>query len=93
VIRELEGVNFHSELAWSPDGTQIAYTAPGRSIWIVPIDGGEPQEVETGVLTRDTQNLHIDWSPDGTRITFTASMGGEAELWMMSDFLPERRVR
>jgi Tol biopolymer transport system component len=86
-VVELERVGPHSEVAWSPDGTRIAYTGSG-SIWIVPVDGGEPQEVQTGVLTEDAQNLHIDWSPDGSKIVFTASMGGEAELWMMSDFLP-----
>ncbi len=82
-VVELERVNFHTELAWSPDGTRIAYTGRG-SIWTVPTTGGEPQEVRTGVLTEDAQNLHIDWSPDGKRIVFSASTGGQAELWMIS---------
>jgi len=90
VVAEIEEVNFHTELAWAPDGERIAYTGPG-SIWTVSIDGGQPQEVRTGTLTEDAQNLHIDWSPDGTKIVFTASMGGESELWMMSGFLPEGR--
>jgi len=86
-VVELERVGPHSEVVWSPDGTRIAYTRSG-SIWIVPVDGGEPREVQTGVLTEDAQNLHIDWSPDGRKIVFSASTGGEAELWMISDFLP-----
>ena len=45
-------------------------------------------EVRTGVLSEDAENLHIDWSPDGERIAFSASMGGEAELWLISNFLP-----
>lgn len=88
VVAEVEEVNFHTELAWAPGGERIAFTGPG-SIWIVPVEGGEPQEVETGVLTEDAQNLHIDWSPDGRRIVFSASMGGQAELWMIGDFLPK----
>ena len=86
VVAIPEGVGSHSELAWSPDGQRIAYT--GRaSIWITSLDGGEPVEVRTGVLAEGAENLHIDWSPDGERIVFSASMGGEAELWMISDFL------
>jgi Tol biopolymer transport system component len=90
VVVEPETVHFHSELAWSPDGKRIAYTGWG-SIWTVPIDGGEPVEVKTGVLTEDAQNLHIDWSPDGKKIVFAFSSGGEPELWLVSDFLPEER--
>jgi Tol biopolymer transport system component len=39
------------------------------------------------VLSEEAQNLHIDWSPDGERIVFSASTGGDAELWLISDFL------
>ena len=86
IVARPEGVGAHSELAWSPDGQRVAYTG-SRRIWITSIDGGEPVEVRTGVLSEDAQNLHIDWSPDGERIVFSASMGGEAELWLISDFL------
>jgi Tol biopolymer transport system component len=90
VVVEMERVGSHSEMAWSPDSQRLAYTGRG-SIWVVPVDGGEPVEVKTGVLTDDAENLHIDWSPDGERIVFAASTGGEAELWMIGDFLPTGR--
>jgi Tol biopolymer transport system component len=90
VVVRPEAVGSHSELAWSPDGRRIAYTGRG-SIWITSIDGGEPVEVKTGVLSEDAENLHIDWSPDGEKIVFSASMGGEAELWLISDFLAKER--
>jgi len=90
IVVRPEAVGSHSELTWSPDGQKIAYTGRG-SIWITSIGGGDPVEVRTGVLSEDAQNLHIDWSPDGERIVFSASMGGEAELWLISDFLAKER--
>jgi Tol biopolymer transport system component len=30
----------------------------------------------------------LDWSPDGQTFAFTGVMGGEEEVWLMSDFLP-----
>lgn len=50
-------------LAWSPDGSRIAY-ADGGSVSSVPVDGGE------GSLLADSFShvVDIDWSPDGTQI-------------------------
>jgi Tol biopolymer transport system component len=72
------------ELAWSRDGKKIAYSSKG-SIWVVSLDGGEPEKIKTGLDARVT---HISWSPDGKKIAFTASKGGDIELWLMEDFLP-----
>ncbi|MEA3224398.1 MAG: tetratricopeptide repeat protein [Planctomycetota bacterium] len=74
-----------SGIAWSPDGRQIAYTA-GGDLHVVSPDGGEPKIIKTGL---DARHLKIDWSGDGKRIAFTASRGGEPELWLMENFLPE----
>ncbi|MHC4171690.1 MAG: tetratricopeptide repeat protein [Planctomycetota bacterium] len=73
------------ELAWSRDGKKIAYSSKG-SIWVVSLDGGEPEEMKTGL---DAKVTHISWSPDGKKIAFTASKGGDIELWLMENFLPK----
>ncbi len=83
-VVKVEDVSMHSELAWSPDGSRLVYSSKG-SIWVVSMDGGEPEEIKTGL---DAKASHISCSPDGKKIAFTAYSGGEQELWLMEDFLP-----
>lgn len=71
-------------LSWSPDGQQIAY-AEQESILAISPEGGEPQEIQTGVEGRVG---HIAWSPDGGKIAFVARTGGDFQLYLMERFLP-----
>jgi serine/threonine protein kinase len=86
VLADVGNVSGHCSLSWSPDGTELAYTSMGR-LMVVSLGGGEPREVETGVLGEGVINFHIDWSPDGKEFVFTAGFGGAYELWLMDDFL------
>jgi Tol biopolymer transport system component len=76
----------HSQLAYSPDGSKIAHNAEGK-IWITPLAEGVPEELRTG-LPQDARLSEFGWSPDGEKIAFMASIGGEAEFWLISGFLP-----
>jgi Tol biopolymer transport system component len=80
----------HSQLAWSPDGSRIAHDDAEGKIWITPLDGGAPEELRTG-LPEDARIGDFSWSPDGEKIAFVGSIGGYAEFWLISDFLPEKR--
>ena len=85
VIVHVDKLSNHAELAWSPDGKKFAYTCEGK-IWVVAPDGGEPVEVKTGMSAEASK---IGWSPDGEKIAFTHWTGGDHELWLMEDFLPQ----
>ncbi len=83
-VVKLEDVSSHNELAWLPEGKKLVYSSKG-SIWVISMDGGEPEEIKTGL---DAKASHISCSPDGKKIAFTAHSGGEQEFWLMEDFLP-----
>jgi len=71
-------------LSWSPDSTQIAYSAASHSgftaqyvtrIYMIAAAGGEPHVI----VDRGGMNTRPQFSPDGTQIAFV-STNGRAEI-------------
>ena len=74
-------------LAWSPDGTRLAYVDGSRSggkisIWVAPMDGSAPAEIGSpslgSPLAQQCLNdrlciRELTWSPDGSRIAVRTS--------------------
>ena len=61
-----------TEPAWSPDGSQIAFSGPDGKVWIVGADG---QGLRPLPLPRDGQTAQEpSWSPDGTRLAMSVEM-------------------
>jgi Tol biopolymer transport system component len=81
VVDDLSGAK---ELSWSPDGKTIAFSDKGK-IYAVPIEGGRPVEVKTGL---EAEGGNPAWSPDGKTIAFTAVIRHDFELYLVEDFLP-----
>ena len=80
--------DFHP--SWSPDGKRIAFMSdrdghvnahgfPSYEIYVMDVDGGNPQN-----LTNDPNNdASPAWSPDGKRIVFTSKRDGNYEIYVM----------
>jgi Tol biopolymer transport system component len=83
IFRELPraGEEVNDWPAWSPDGTQIVYSAQvgrHRDLYLVNVDGTNLQR-----LTLDDANDEFapTWSPDGTRIAFQSSASGGWDIY------------
>jgi len=76
----LHNVTGLGQIAWSPDGSRLAYVAQGvvdpddpasehnSQIFILPMNGGEPTQ-----LTHDATGVDaFDWRPDGRALAYSA---------------------
>jgi WD40 repeat protein len=62
-----------NSVSFSPGGEQIA-VAYGNSISLMPVDGSNPVQVDTG-LGQDVKITHLAFSPDGTMIVYATDNG------------------
>lgn len=68
--------------AWSPDGTQIAFTSQrdgNQEIYVMNADGRNQQR-----LTFDNaKDVFPTWSPDGTQLAFYSDRSGQDDIYTM----------
>jgi Tol biopolymer transport system component len=74
-----------SNPAWSPDGTQIAFTTEevrdpisrqtSSELYVVPVGGGAQRKVVEG------DAIQASWSPSGERIVYWSNSGGQRDLF------------
>ena len=74
--------------AWSPDGTQVAYSMEAvidpyardllAALWIVDVATGEKRQRLAGDAAQPA------WSPDGRRIAYWANTAGQRDLWTVA---------
>jgi len=61
----------YAGIAWSPDGSQIAFHSEGgRKIKLIPVAGGRARVLVEG-LTGNRPITNLAWSPDGKQLLYT----------------------
>ena len=73
------------DLAWSPDGTRIAYTrgnnAGDDSVWVVNADGTTTFPLEIGGTGA---KRHPTWSPDSSKIAYAVVKNEPEQIYIAS---------
>jgi Tol biopolymer transport system component len=66
-------------IAFSPDGSSIAFFSEGK-IKTIPVEGGETSDLVNDVQSGRHSNLV--WSPDGSKIAYNAQ--SESKIWIIT---------
>lgn len=81
-------------IVWTPDSRAlmlVKVSGARRTMWLVPVDGGQPRrlEIDPDVFAKDGQGLDqgFSLSPDGRQIAFLSGKSA-AEVWALENFLP-----
>lgn len=93
-----ESRSLFSPLEWTPDGKYLLFLrersakdGPRLSLWRIPAEGGEPQELGLGMANFENLSVH----PDGVQLAFS-SVGSTIKspsVWVMENFLPPALAR
>ncbi len=72
----------YDDLAFSPDGTMLAYTAnsdtgSGRQVYVVAVTGGTPKLVSQSFGTMQSA-FHLVWAPDSQHLAYIADASADA---------------
>lgn len=76
------GSCFHSDPAWSPDGTMIAFTRECEGVtqlYTITSDGQSERPLVAG-----EQDSNVDWSPDGSAVVFQRRFPGDRTHIMLA---------
>jgi Tol biopolymer transport system component len=93
--RLTRGTTEDIDMALSPDGTRLAFTAQTTQtrVWQFPFDSGTGRLTGTPepVTPGNAQEVDVDVSEDGRQLAYRALRDGREEIWTYS--LPERQER
>ena len=85
ITRYSSGNKAIDDLAWSPDGSRIAYTrgnnAGDDSVWVVNADGTTTFPLEIGGTGA---KRHPTWSPDSSKIAYAVVKNEKEQIYIAS---------
>ncbi|HVH08421.1 MAG TPA: hypothetical protein VM736_01365 [Gemmatimonadales bacterium] len=67
---------FHQDVAWSPEGARLAFSARHNGSWhvyVADLATGEVRPLTSGA----SQDTWTTWSPDGLQVAFSSSVSGQ----------------
>ena len=73
-----------AHMSLSPDGSMIMDVVAHRTLWVSPLDGGNPRRV----FEFDDSESRIDypvWSPDGRWVLFDRLIPHGGDIWMVEE--------
>ncbi len=82
----------------SPDGSRVVVVLEHwseeddkvtRTLWLVPLDGGDPVPLTAGHGVRDESPT---WSPDGRYVAFVSDRSGSHQIWLVDAEALDGRV-
>jgi Tol biopolymer transport system component len=87
-VQIASGIPLVQPLAWSPDGTQLAFAeldGNDYEIYLLDLMQHRPDGRRARPLTEnEDQDLHPAWSPDGSQVVFQAFRGGHYDLYAVN---------
>ncbi len=87
----LEGIQFQTEPAWSPDGTKIAFASAREGSFDIYVMNADGTGTERLTSTKENDQ-HPTWSPDGRRIAFSRFTDVDHLYMMDADGTGARRL-
>jgi TolB protein len=82
VVERLPDVAGGSHMSFSPDHTHILDVKGHKTIWITPLDGGQPYQI----FEFPDAAIRIDypvWSPDGHYVLFDHDAPRGGDIWLL----------
>ncbi|PYQ12917.1 MAG: hypothetical protein DMH00_05570, partial [Acidobacteria bacterium] len=74
-----------SHISFSPDGERIMDVVGHKTLWVSPLNGGQPEKV----FEFTDPAVRIDypyWSPDGNWVLFDRFSPKGGDIWMLEGF-------
>ncbi len=77
---------YQGDVAWSPDGTRLAFTCGNFELCVASADGSGVARLTTSTWPSSwSYDFEPAWSPDGTRIVFNGKRGtSSTALWVVN---------